>query len=299
MKRSLVVALVLSVLSPAALSASLEREVKSRWLGAWVVTSVESYSDCGGLYTNNRINGTLVKSRGDFRFQAGELAKVDKIDVNRRRIDLLLTLNEPLLIAYQEGPFTLYREAWCRIEMEVEVPREVVKAKDDDSVEDALVRVLERHAAEEDALASRSWNGREREPYPEDYDRTLAELAVWRADRVNDAVQAKLDYALEESMRVAYRLDDDPDYLAGFARGVEAARAADPRDCPVLMALDLGGPPQRTHQVHAAEETAEQRAQRGFRDGKILIEGLEMLERLPACFVPVPPLPDERMASNQ
>lgn len=299
MQRSLIVAATLLVLSPAALAASLEREVKSRWLGAWVVTSVEAYSDCGGLYTDNRINGTLVKSGGDFRFQPGELAKVDKIDVNRRRVDLLLTLNEPLLVAYREGPFTLYREAWCKVELQVELPRETVKAKDGESVEDALVRILERHVTEEEALASRSWNEREREPYPEDYDRTLAELAIWRAHRVNEGVQAKLDYALEETARVAYRVSGDPDYLAGFARGIEAARGADLRDCPTMLAMDLGGPPRRTARGRAADETPEQRAERGYRDGIALIQGLEMLERLPACFVAVPLPPDERVASFQ
>jgi len=299
MKRSLIVAATLLVLTSAAFAASLEREVKSRWLGAWVVTSVETYSDCGGLYTDNRINGTLVKSGGDIRFQPGELAKLDKIDVNRRRIDLLITLSEPLLIPYQEGPFTLYREAWCKIELQVEVPRETVKSKDEDAVEEALVRVLERHATEQEALASRSWNGREREPYPEDYERTLAELAVWRANRVNETVQAKLDYALEETTRVAYRMSGDPDYIAGFARGVEAGRAADRRDCPVLLATDLGGPPRRTGHPHGEGESAEQRAERGYRDGLTLVRGLEMMERLPACFVPVPLLPDDRMASYQ
>jgi hypothetical protein len=299
MKRTLIVAIALLALSSASLAANLEREVKSRWLGAWVLTSVESWSDCGGLYTNNRVNGNLVKSRGDFRFQPGELAKVNRINVKRHRLDLLLSLNEPLLVAYHEGPFTLYREAWCKVELQVEIPREIVKAKDADAVEDLLVRVLERHATERAALDSRNWNGRERDPYPEDYERTLAELAVWRANRVNEGVQAKLDYALEETTRLAYRVSSDPAYLEGFARGVEAARSESLRDCPVLLALDLGGPPRRQARGHSPDETAEQRADRGFRDGRALVQGLEMLERLPVCFVPVPPLPDDHVASNQ
>jgi len=299
MKRSLIAVLTLLVLSPAAFAASLERDVKSRWPGAWVVTTVESYSDCGGLYTNNRINGTLVKGRGNYGFQPGELAKVDKIDVNRSRVDVLLSLNEPVLIAYREGPFTLYREARCRIEMEVMVPREVVKSKDSDSVEDALLVVLERYTTEDEALASDAWNGRERDPYPADYDRTLAELAVWRATQTNDAVQASLDHALAETTRVGYSISSDSDYLAGFARGVEDARTVEVQGCPQLMAMELDDPPHHRGRPHPADETAEQRAERGFRDAQTLIRGLEMIERLPACFVPVPPLPGEGMAYNE
>lgn len=299
MKRSLIAAVILLALSSTSLAANLEREVKSRWLGAWVILSLESYSDCGGLYTNNRVNGALVKSGGHYGFQPGELAKVNKIDVKRHRLDLLVTLNEPLLVAYQEGPFTLYREAWCKVELQVELPRETVKTKDADSVEQTLARILERHAIVDEALASPNWNGRERDPYPEDYEWTLAELAVWRAQRVNEGVQAKLDYALTETTRLAYRLSSDADYLAGFARGVEAARSSGLRDCPVLLALDLNVTPRRTAQARNLEETAGQRSERGFRDGSALVVGLEMLERLPACFVPVPPLPDEQMAANQ
>ena len=33
-------------------------------------------------------------------------------------------------VAYQDGPFTLYREAPCRAEFEVFVPRSAVKEKD-------------------------------------------------------------------------------------------------------------------------------------------------------------------------
>ena len=121
MKRNLMVAALIFLLTGVTLAGSLEKEVKGEWLGAWVVTGVESYSDCGSAHTNNRINGSLVKSKGDHRFQPGELAKINKIDVKKSRLDLLLTLAEPMLIPYQEGPFTLYREAQCKIELEIMV----------------------------------------------------------------------------------------------------------------------------------------------------------------------------------
>jgi hypothetical protein len=293
MKRCLLAAILIAVLPALAHAGSLEKEVKARWLGAWVVTGVEGYSDCGGAATNNRIHANLVKSKGKHRFQPGELAKVNKIDVKKSRVDLHLILAEPLLVPYQEGPFTLYREARCKLELEIMVDREAVKSKDADALDQALRGILERYATEEEAQQSPDWNGREIEPYPDGYERTLAELAVWRAEQANLRVEAKLDEARQKTGRLAYSVSTDPDYLEGFARGIEAARESDPRDCPALLAIDLGGSSHAASKYQdSSPETAEQRSDRGYRDGRLFVYGLILVERLPGCFVPVPPHPD-------
>jgi hypothetical protein len=293
MKRNLLLlALMVAVAIPVN-AAPLERELKNNWLGAWVVISVESYSDCQGQFTNNRINQNLVKSKGRHGFPAGELAKVHKINAKRSRVDIHLVLQEPRLISYQEGPFTLYRETTCRIEFQVEIPRDVVKGKDVDSVQDRLSMVLERHSTEQSAMKSEIWNGREMEPYPDDYDRTLAELAVWRAEQTNAGVQAQLDHAYEEIDRLADRLDSDPVYLAGFADGVEHARSHGLRGCPELLSFDLDSLRPRSQGYSAPAETDQTRSDRGDRDGRLLVYSLEMVRRLPGCFIPVPELPPE------
>jgi hypothetical protein len=299
MKRNLSIVVGLCLLSGAALAGSLEKEVRGQWLGAWVVTGVESYSACGSAYTNNRINGSLVKSKGGHRFQPGELAKVNKIDLKKSRVDLLLTLAEPMLIPYQEGPFTLYREAQCKIELEIMVDRDAVKTKDLESLDRTIAAILERYSTEELARQSDHWNEREMESYPADYDQTLAELAVWRANQANARVQAKLDLAHERTTTLAYKLSTDPDYLEGFARGVEAARSAEPRDCPALLAVDLGGSHRTASRSQSTEDEAKQRSDRGYQDGRSLVYGLILLDRLPACFVPVPGAPDRQLALSQ
>jgi hypothetical protein len=276
MRRSLILLAIIAVISIPALGASLEKELKSRWLGAWVVVGVDSYSDCQSAFTNNRINGNLVKSKGRHRFAAGELAKVYKIDTKRSRVDMLLTLAEPMLLSYQEGPFTLYREARCKVEFQVEVPREVVRGKDVSGVEELLEMVIERHASEQDATASELWNEREMEPYPDDYDRTLAELAIWRAEQTNAEVQIKIDRAYEKIDWVADRISSDPKYITGFAEGVERAKSEDLYGCPELLSFNL------------ETRSGETRLDEGSRDGWLLIRALELVRRLPACFVPVP-----------
>ena len=136
----------------------------------------------------------------------------------------------------------------------------------------------------EAAQAAAGWNRRRREPYPEDYERTLAEHAAWKAEQVNAAVQEKIERATEEGTRVADRIDDDPEYLQGFAAGVERARdkyLSD--DCESLLDGSFnsfsGSPP----------GGKDRDWERGYEDGQRLVYSLELLRRLPRCFVPVPP----------
>lgn len=299
MKRILLVAALATLLPSAALAGDLQRELKSGWLGAWVITTVDAYSDCSSTRTNNRIHGNLVKSSGAHRFHAGELAKVIKVDLKRSRLDLHLDLVEPLLVSYQEGPFTLYREVRCSVEYEVTVPREVVKGKDADAVEQALLEIVERYASEDEALDSASWNEREIEPYPDDYEQTLARLTVWRVEQSNARVRAQLEAANVELAKLPDRLDTDPEYAAAFARGVEDARTAELDDCSTLLAADLGEMRKQGARIEAAEDGDGVRSDRGFHDGRLLVFALEMLRMLPDCLVPVPEAPSVDLAIRE
>lgn len=296
MRRTVVVVALLLLSCPVlTFGGQLQKELRSRWLGAWIVVSTESYSDCTGSYTNNRINDNLVKSGGRLRFQAGEIAKLNGVDLKRSRLDLHLTFGEPTLLPYQDGPFTLYREALCKVEFQVELPRHVVKNKDAEAVEEFLRRVVERYATEGEARDSDAYNGRVMEPYPEDYEITLARHAVWKAEQTNAAVQAAIDHAVEETTRLTDRLESNPIYLAGFAEGVEDARGVNLEGCPTLLSVDLGDIRRQAARAKAKEEGIEAEAVRGYEDGKALVYGLEMLRNLPYCFVPVPDL-DEATA---
>jgi len=283
--RQLSIASLVVLLSAAqGYAGEVEKSLESRWRGAWVVLTVDTYSDCLGGYTGNRVNGNLVSSRSRRRFQAGELARVESVDAKRSRVDLKVTLAEPLLVSYQDGPFTLYNEARCGLELQVEVPRQLVSDRDTTGIETALKQVAQRYASQAEAQRSKGWNRRQRDPYPEDYEETLAEHAAWKASQVNAAVQARLDKAAEETSRLTDRLSSDPDYLKGFAAGVEQARAANLGQCADLLSRDLSSTP-----ATPANQTPEQqRVSRGFQDGQRLVYGLELMRRLPKCFVPVP-----------
>ncbi len=282
------------------LAGDLQRSLESRWRGAWVLTAVDTYSDCAGLHTNNRVSGTLVSSKGRIRFRPGEIAQVGKVDLKRSRLDILVGVPEPILVSFQDGPFTLYNEARCLVELDVELPRSLVSNDDATGIDAAIATVLKRFTSQDEALQAKAFNHRKRDPFPADYDRTLAEHAAWKAQQVNGAIQAKLDKALDETARLTDRLTSDPDYLKGFAAGVEAMRAVDLGKCGELMSRDFTNLASAPRQIAVAAFAGEaaNRYTRGFQDGQRLIFGLESLRRLPQCMVPVPQVPDDRRAGG-
>lgn len=286
---TLIAAAVALALPATARAGALQDEMAARWRGAWVVTTAEMYSDCIGGYTDNRVNGLLVSSRGRIRFQAGELAKVDSVDLKRSRLDLRLSVAEPLLLTHQDGPFTLYDESRCQVEFQVEVPRAMVKNDDARGMDRLLKPVLESYATEDAARESATWNRREREDYPRDYEQTLARHAAWKAEQANAAVQARIDELIDETSRIPERISGEPDYMSGFVKGVEAGRASRPTQCPDLMRADaVASRPQGAASTNA---DAQGRYNRGYQDGLRLTVGLDAIRRLPGCFVPVPQAP--------
>ena len=294
MRRMVVIGFLALAAAAPALARDLQDSLEARWRGAWVLSTVDTRADCAGTHTNNRVNGALVQSQGRFRFRPGELAQVQKIDLKRSRLDLFLRVPEPLLVSYQDGSFTLYNEVRCLVQLEVELPRSLVSGNDVQGIDAALGPVLKRFNSQEEATQTRAWNRRHRDPYPEDYDRTLAAHAAWKAERANAAIQARLEQAAEETSRIADRLSSDPDYLKGFAAGIEATRAIDLSQCGDILARDFNNIAPKPPQLPAGRGgEADARANRGYQDGARLVFGLESLRRLPQCFVPVPEVPDK------
>jgi hypothetical protein len=283
-KNYLLAVLLFALCVSTATAGTLQNELKSNWLGAWVVVKAESYSDCSGMYTNNRINGNLVKSRGSQAFESGELAKLQKVDAKRSRLDLMLVYQEPTLISYQDGPFTLYNEAYCKVELEIELPRQLVKSKNVAAVEEYVAMIVERHTNRDSAEDSDLWNMRERASYPDDYDITLAKHSVWKAEQLNAVVDAKLNTAVVETSRVIDRVSADPAYLDHFAQGVIHAREHRLEGCPALLGFSFA--------------SRNDEDDPGYVDGLELTHGLELMRRLPGCYVQVPDPPILHEASR-
>jgi len=278
MRRPNLVGIGLVVALSALPLAAGEKELNARWQGAWVVTRAATYSDCGSRYTNNEVRGDLVVASARMSFTGGELARVAKVNLHSRRAEVFLDLLEPVLLERSEGPFLLYDECTCRVELRV--PRD---GGGDDAVDRAIGAFLERHATAASARGSALWNERQREDYPPDYDATLAQYAAWRVQQANLAVQGRLDEAIEETSRLVRGIDDDPDYLAGFAAGARKGRDEYySSDCGSLLAKSV------SDAVDRAPKGQSSKWNEGYDEGQRLLFFSEMAKRLRGCFVPPP-----------
>lgn len=261
------------LLSAAVYAASLEDTLNSRWKGGWAVVKLPISSSCDGFYNDNDVVGTRVDSKARRRFEAGELVRVERIAAKRGRVDVFLDLTEAILEERRDGPFTLYDKLNCRIQLRVPIPERADAA----AAEARLAELLELHASEREAEASPAWNERRREPFPENYEQTLAAYESWKAAQTNAALQERMDDAIEEAARINDRMRSDPKYLEGFAAGVDRGKDRVHGDCPGLI-----------RSTFSPDSKGDGDWKRGYEDGQRLAWNLELLRRLRDCFVPVP-----------
>jgi hypothetical protein len=254
--------------------------LNARWRGGTVVVMIPLVSNCDGYYNDNDVIGSRVASKARRRFDEGETARVERIGVKRGRLDVFLDLAEGVLEEYQDGPFTLYDPRACKIQLKVPIP----DRSDAGAVEKRLAELLELHDSARAAEASPAWNGRRREPFPEDYERTLAAHASWKAAQTNAAVQERMDDAIEEAARIADRVRTGPEYAQGLADGLEKARDLSFGECPSLLT--------RSFSPSSGGGGKSSDWKRGYEDGQRLGFDLELLRRLRGCFVPVPHPPE-------
>ena len=264
-------------------ASKLDDELDRRLKGAWATLGVEVYSSCSGTYSDNTVGDAGVASKAARRFEAGELVKIDKIKVKRARVDLLTTLAEPVLVSRHDGPFELWDERECKAQLIFEVGRATIKRGNADEIMASLTAAMETHGSVESARSSDGWNGRERRPYPDDYDRTLARYEAWRAEQTNAAVAAGIEKAVDEAAHAAEEIEQDADYLDGFAAGVEEMDSLNIDDCARL--IDASFSSFRERPPSGKTSTWD----RGFEDGQRLVFHLYLSRELRHCFVPVPP----------
>lgn len=281
----LAVALAATTASPAV--ADLEDELNARWRGGSTIVLLPIHSQCDGFYNDNDVVGAPAAPRvtdsGARDFAAGELAQVERIAAKRERLDVFLDLVEPVLLPHRDGPFTLYEERRCKVQLKIELPRAALR--DAASANAALAGVLEHHRA--GGEVSESWNRRRREDYPPDYERTLAEHEIWKAQQVNAAVSEKLARTTDDAARIADRVRRDPDYLDGFGAGVEAQRNLAFGDCNAVLNANFS----KSGKADRGDAQDRNAWDRGWEDGQRLAWSLELLRRLPDCFLAVPPPP--------
>lgn len=271
----------IAAIAPASdLGDRLDRDLK----GAWGVLEVEVYSGCAGTYNDNTVGASGVAGKAEHRFEPGELIKIDKLKVKRSRVDLLVTIAAPILVSRMDGPFELFDQAGCRAQLIFELPREQVKGGDATAILSRIKEAVTPYPSLDAARSSDDWNGRELEALPADYEETLQRHAVWKTEQTNAAVDEGIARALTAAAHVAEDLDDDADYLAGFAAGAEKMSKFSVQACSSLLNASFS-----TYRSRAPKDRPNH-WRGGYDDGQKLIFNVLLADRLTACRVAVPPL---------
>jgi hypothetical protein len=277
-RRTLTSSAVALIATTSVALADLQDDLNARWRGAYLILNGDVASNCNGLTTDNRINGDLASASGRFRFEPGELAQIRKVDVRRKRVDVVLDIEEGVLIEYQEGPFTLYREASCEVELEIDFGSERAKDVGIEGVEAQFAFWFERHARLDSARASEGWNGRERRDYPADYAETLIAYDNWKIDQHNQLVAERIADSTEKTSLLLAQVDDEREFGAGLAEGISQMREAMSDNCNVLVSSSPGT------FGNSADASSEDWGD-GYSTGQQLAYHIELSRRLSRCFI--------------
>jgi len=278
----------------ASVAVDAANRMQDQWTGAWVVTATETFSDCAGFYTDNEVYGdATVASRGRTRMDAGTPARVDSVDVRDDRLSLRMTLSVNEMIERPHRDFTLRALARCQAEVRVMVPPGIVEGGDVTALEALLDRVVERHSDERSALLASNFLPADTPEYEAERQEAIAEHREWRQVQSAAAMQSRLDQWTAQTTRLSKGISRDPDYLAGFGKGVEAGRNTVPSACEEVTRFEPAMQPARIHSNAAFVAKGGNRQKswtRGYEDGLRLAQGLDVIRILPGC-IPPPPAP--------
>lgn len=255
------------------LHADAESELQAQWRGVWAMTRTVVFSECTDHYTDNEAVGDRVAGKA-LRFEAGEPVQVSGVDWTISGLKVRIEMREPYRVEWRDGPFTLYEQRRCRVELKF--PRE---ARPNVAAASAsIARLLDRVADDAEALRSPAWNRRHVENYPAGYERTRAEYETWKAAQVNEAVGRKLDDVLEQAEHVVEWSDDDPDYAADFVAGLHYRRNESFSSCS--SAVDA------SFYVQGSSK----KSRKGWEEGQRLAWAVNLAAELRKCFVAPNPL---------
>ena len=274
----------LAVAPPRLAAASAEEVLRGDWVGRWVVLRTEVQSDCEERYTNNRIRGPLLSSGGRHRFAPGELGRVDNLHVQRSRVDLLVSLDEPLRVELRDGPFQLFEHRECRVELQLPAPRSAVRSGNVAEL-DALIRaVAETPDGPPSPGQSALWNERRVEPLPTDHEERLAAYHAWKQEQLYLALRGRLAEALDRAADIARDVDRGAAYAQGLALGARDYG----RDRHYSAACEEL-PAARFHASYGKapkelDDRAEQDWKDGFEDGQRLLFEISLARRIERCL---------------
>ena len=264
--------------------------IEHRWVDAWVVTSAETFSECNGFYTDNWLRGGQVSSHGRIDVPAGTPAHVDMVSISESQVAFSMTVSERLLVTREHRDFTLQAEARCQIDLKLTLPPGMSAAQDILGVESLVDPVMKRYPTENAAVLAAGFLPSTEPAYAAQLQTAIAQQREFESRQQSEAIDARMRQWVSQTQRIQGRISNDPDYLAGFARGVEAGRATAVTKCEQLATaepamLPGGGPSTATF---ASKGSRQKAWSRGYEDGVHLTHGLEAIRILPQCVPGTP-----------
>ncbi len=256
----------------------------SRWNGAWVVTGQPLSSECNGIYTNNQVAGGRVLGRGHQRFEPGVVGHVDQVLVSSNKVTLSITLSERLYVTRPARDYTLSSTSACQVDLKFMVPPGPATADDLIALEALVSPVVERHADQVQAIVASGFLPMDGPGAAEQQREAIAAHRTWKSAEEQQAVEARLQAWTAQTTRLSSNIENDPDYLAGFARGVDEGRHSAVKTCEEL-ARTAPAPfwPSASGAALAARGGRQKAWARGYEDGVRLSQGLEAMKLMPTC----------------
>ncbi len=103
-------------------------DLRAELVGRYALAKGELVSECTDHFTDMNVVGGRLTGGTGVRFARGELLRIDNVSVGAMAgLDVNLTLVEPFLLSFEDGPFQVYDERRCRVQLNFEVGRDVRK----------------------------------------------------------------------------------------------------------------------------------------------------------------------------
>ena len=251
-------------------SADVEGELRAELVGRFALTKGALLSECTDSYTNVEVAGGRASGGRGARFEAGELARIDNVKAGAfSGLDLYLSFAVPYLLSFEDGPFTLYEEWRCRVQLEFQVEREV--RRDRAKALASIATAVETFDNEEAAKRA-GWNRRVTEPFPADWEQTKRRYQAWKIEERNRRVRAKSEEVLEVANQVLSSISDDEKYLASFGAGAKA-RSDSWSSCEAMLDASF--------KVSGSGDERD-----GWADGQKLAWATRLAHELQECYFP-------------
>ncbi|MEO8275922.1 MAG: hypothetical protein ABI639_06850 [Thermoanaerobaculia bacterium] len=254
------------------LAADVESDLQRDLVGRFALTTGDLKSECSDHYTDMKVIGTRASGGSGSRFEGGELVRIDNVHSGMMAgLDVNVSIVEPYLLSFTDGPFTVFDQRRCRVQLNFDVARDIRKDKTKSAA--AIAGVLSLFDSESAARAA-SWNRRKVAAYPAGWEKTRHEYEQWKFVHGNELVRAKTEDVLDEAGRILNSMPSDDDYSKSFGDGARSRSSESWSDCEAMLNANF----------YSTGSAGSGGSSRGWSDGQHVAWSTLLAHALQACI---------------